>query len=190
MPYSVSPQRNLQNFQPPMSKPKIELFAFHAAELGHDEMAQFVDEDDEAQAEATFEDIPADGISEWQLGQTTQHLLACPTVDLKHLLQAGVGIEMVILQNAFAGGNDLVEPQPSVEERGHRGLVGAVEDRPGRAARPGDLQPELQRAEPFEIGRLERAAPSPRSNRALPPPPRTARATSTHTGSAVSCPAG
>ena len=51
MPYSVSPQRNLQQLQPADVEAEIELLALHAAELGDQEMAQLVDENHQPQAD-------------------------------------------------------------------------------------------------------------------------------------------
>ena len=93
MPYSVSPQRNLQSFRPGDVEAQVELLALHAAELGHDEVAQLVDEDHEPQSEG---DHQADHAIA-RLRTATQHLLACPTVRLEHLLQARFGLEIVVL---------------------------------------------------------------------------------------------
>ena len=195
MPYSVSPQRNFQQLQPGDVEAQVELLALHAAELGDDEVAQLVDENDKPQADGHLEDGQPVSGSEYQaaIKCTTQRDTSwrAQRSSCQHLLSVGLGSKLWCSRMPRQAGTICVEAKPAGQEGRHGRLVGAVEHGPGRAAARRRLQAQPQ----GRRSARSRAARNCNSHRPAPIQLRrharaAARASQARTGSAASCPAG
>ena len=111
-----------------------ELLDLHAVPLGQEEVAQLVDEDDEAQAQGDLGDIEHDNS-----GFPTINLPSGPGVDVPERVERGPRIKRMMIKGGATDPGDVEKADFPLQEPRDRRLVGGVERRPGRPSSPHHL---------------------------------------------------
>ena len=112
------------------AKADRELLDLHAVPLGHQEVAQLVDEDHQAQSQG---DLHA--IVQQRSGSPTLNLPSCPRINIPELFERRRRIKRMMFERRAAGRGDVQKADLSLQEPRHRRLVGRVEHRAGRSPR-------------------------------------------------------